>query len=230
MKVMVLAAGKGTRMLPLTQHTPKPLLQAGGCSLIEHQLRKLAAAGFAEVVINHAWLGDRIEAALGDGAQLGVQISWSREDEPLETAGGIIQALPLLGTEPFAVVNADIWTDYPFARLRTALMPGMLAHLVLVPNPPQHPGGDFVLTPGGGLQLRSATDEEHAFTFSGIAVYHPSLFRGVTQRKYPLLPLLQEAIRARRASAELFTGIWQDIGTPERLHALDLALTGANHE
>lgn len=229
MKVMLLAAGKGTRMLPLTQHTPKPLLQAGGRSLIEHQIHKLKAAGFSELVINHAWLGQQLEDALGDGSALGVQICWSREDEPLETAGGIIQALPLLGAAPFAVVNADIWTDYPFARLHAALTPGKLAHLVLVPNPAHNPRGDFVLTNQHELKLcEAATDTAH--TFSGIAVYHPEIFAGVTQRKYPLLPLLQQAIRDRRASAELFAGEWQDIGTPKRLRALDLSLTGATHE
>jgi N-acetyl-alpha-D-muramate 1-phosphate uridylyltransferase len=229
MKVMLLAAGKGVRMLPLTQHTPKPLLRAGGHSLIEHQLRKLKAAGFSEFVINHAWLGQQLEAALGDGTALGVHILWSREDEPLETAGGIIQALPLLGNAPFAVVNADIWTDYPFARLQDALAADDLAHLVLVPNPEHNPRGDFVLTAQGQLQLR-ATDAAGACTFSGIAVYHPTFFAGVSERKYPLLPLLQQAIRARRASAELFVGQWQDIGTPERLRALDLSLAGATHE
>lgn len=229
MKVMLLAAGKGTRMLPLTQHTPKPLLQAGGRSLIEHQILKLKAAGFNEFVINHAWLGPQLEAALGDGASLGVQIAWSREDEPLETAGGIVQALPLLGTDPFAVVNADIWTDFPFARLHVALLPGHLAHLVLVPNPAHNPRGDFVLTEARVLKLRESEDET-AHTFSGIAVYQPALFAGVSQRKYPLLPLLQHAIRERRASAELFAGEWQDIGTPERLRALDLSLSGVHHE
>lgn len=229
MKVMLLAAGKGTRMLPLTQHTPKPLLQAGGRSLIEHQILKLKAAGFTEFVINHAWLGQQLEDALGDGSALGVQILWSREDEPLETAGGVIQALPLLGPEPFAVVNADIWTDFPFARLRTALEPGNLAHLVLVPNPAHNPRGDFVLTAANELKL-GESETETAHTFSGIAVYHPTLFAGVSQRKYPLLPLLQHAIRERRASAELFVGEWQDIGTPERLRALDLSLSGVPNE
>jgi MurNAc alpha-1-phosphate uridylyltransferase len=228
MKVMLLAAGKGTRMLPLTQHTPKPLLQAGGRTLIEHQILKLKAAGFHEFVINHAWLGQQLEDALGDGAQLGVQINWSREDEPLETAGGIIQALPLLGPAPFAVVNADIWTDFPFARLHGALAPGNLAHLVLVPNPAHNPRGDFVLGAQRQLKLRDS-EGEATHTFSGIAVYHPEFFSGISERKYPLLPLLQQASRNQRASAELFEGEWQDIGTPERLRALDLSLTGAQH-
>jgi len=225
MKVMLLAAGKGTRMLPLTRHVPKPLLQAGGRSLIEHQLLKLKSAGFREIVINHAWLGQQLETALGDGSALGLQIHWSREEEPLETAGGIIQALPLLGTAPFAVVNADIWTDYPFARLHEVLAPGLLAHLVLVPNPEHNPRGDFVLAAGQRPALRDDSAEP-AFTFSGIAVYDPQLFAGVSQRICPLLPLLQQAIRTQRASAELYDGVWQDIGTPQRLRALDLSLAG----
>lgn len=230
MKVMLLAAGKGTRMLPLTQHTPKPLLQAGGRSLIEHQILKLKAAGFTRFVINHAWLGRQLEDALGDGARLGVHIDWSREDEPLETAGGIIRALPLLGSAPFAVVNADIWTDYPFARLQAALVPGMHVHLVLVPNPDHNPRGDFVLDAAGRAQLR-ATAAEPSHTFSGIAVYDPACFDAVGERKYPLLPLLERAIRAGRASAELHAGVWQDIGTPERLRALDLSLaSGVVHD
>jgi MurNAc alpha-1-phosphate uridylyltransferase len=229
MKVMLLAAGKGTRMLPLTQHTPKPLLQAGGRSLVEHQILKLKAAGFREFVINHAWLGEQLEAALGDGARLGVQIRWSPEDEPLETAGGILEALPLLGDGPFAVVNADVWTDYPFARLRDALAPGLLAHLVLVPNPGHNVRGDFVLADDGAPALHGAAAGQ-ALTFSGIAVYDPRLFAGDHPRKCALLPFLQHAIAAQRASAERYEGVWQDIGTPERLQALDLSLKGASHE
>lgn len=238
MKVMLLAAGKGERMRPLTEHTPKPLLKAGGLSLIEHQIRKLAAAGFHDLVINHAWLGEQLEQALGAGGQLGVNIRWSPEGEPLETAGGIVQALPLLGPEPFAVVNADVWTDYPFARLHTALQPGLQAHLVLVPNPAHHPAGDFVLEPSGLLRLpqvaetaqnacASNTCTFNTCTFSGIAVYHPELFAAVTERKYPLFPLLKNAINKGRASAELYTGSWMDIGTPARLQELDLQLLQA---
>lgn len=225
---MLLAAGKGTRMQPLTLHTPKPLLRAGGCSLIEHQLRKLRAAGFNECVINHAWLGEQLVAALGDGSALGLEIRWSAEGEPLETAGGIARALPLLGKEPFAVVNADIWTDYPYARLRQALAPDLLAHLVLVPNPPQHPRGDFILGEHGRVLPDGAAGTRH--TFSGIAVYHPSLFAALPQRSWPLRPVLQEAIGTGRVSAELHAGVWQDIGTPERLQALDQSLTGARND
>lgn len=222
MKAMLLAAGKGTRMLPLTATTPKPLLQAGGRTLIEHQILKLKAAGFHEFVINHAYLGAQIEAALGDGSALGVSIAWSREDEPLETAGGIVRALPLLGNEPFALVNADIWTDYPFAQLVHALGAGDLVHLVLVPNPEHHPRGDFALEAGRLCETAQADAPRH--TYSGIAVFHPGLFAGMPDGKAPLLPLLQKAIALGRASGEYFTGDWLDVGTPQRLAALDARL------
>jgi N-acetyl-alpha-D-muramate 1-phosphate uridylyltransferase len=225
MKVMLLAAGKGTRMQPLTEKVPKPLLQAGGCSLIEHQIRKLKAAGFGEFVINHAWLGKQLEQAFGDGSSLGVNIQWSPEDEPLETAGGINQALPLLGRQAFAVVNADVWTDYPFNRLHAALAREKLAHLVLVPNPVQHPAGDFVLQENAEVQMpQSGNAITH--TFSGIAVYHPDLFAAVPARKFPLLPLLQQAMSSNSVSGELYAGTWMDIGTPQRLQALDDMLSG----
>lgn len=225
MKVLLLAAGRGKRMLPLTATTPKPLLRAGRYSLIEHQIRKLRAQGFRDLVINHAWLGAQLEQALGDGSSLGVRISWSREGEPLETAGGIVRALGLLGSEAFAVVNADIWTDYSFSRLTTALSPSDLIHLVLVPNPPHHPGGDFVLDVAGRLGLRGGDNPAGpCFTYSGIGVYHPELFAGLADGSRPLLPLLQAAITAGRASGEVYPGDWIDVGTPERLSALDLQL------
>jgi N-acetyl-alpha-D-muramate 1-phosphate uridylyltransferase len=230
-KAMVLAAGKGTRMLPLTATTPKPLLKAGGLSLIEHQIVKLRAHGFTELVINHAWLGEQLEAALGDGSRYGVSIQWSAESEPLETAGGILQALPLLGSEPFVIVNADIWTDYPFAQLRSALQGTQLAHLVLVPNPEHHPRGDFALSASQALQLPvlGTLPTLPTYTYSGIAVYHPNFFAGVSERIYPLLPLLKRAIAQQQASGEVFTGTWMDIGTPERLQWLDHTLRG-QHE
>lgn len=223
MKAMLLAAGKGTRMLPLTATTPKPLLKAGGRSLIEHQILKLKAAGFTEFVINHAWLGAQIEAALGDGRQLGVAIQWSREGEPFETAGGIVRALPLLGMESFAIVNADVWTDYPFVKLRSALAATDLAHLVLVPNPEHHPRGDFSLSAG---RLTEAAESQR-YTYSGIAVFHPQLFAGLGEGKAPLLPVLRKAIGLGRASGEIFGGDWIDVGTPERLAALDRQLTSS---
>jgi MurNAc alpha-1-phosphate uridylyltransferase len=223
MKAMLLAAGKGTRMLPLTATTPKPLLMAGGSTLIAHQIRKLAAQGFTQLVINHAWLGAQLEQALGDGSSLGVSIEWSREDAPLETAGGIIQALPLLGNSAFALVNADIWTDYPFASLRTALSADDLVHLVLVPNPAHHPEGDFVLDAAGRLGVAESAGAQR-YTYSGIAVFDPRLFAGQPAGKAPLLPLLKQALAQGRASGELYRGAWSDIGTPERLAALDAQL------
>lgn len=222
MKVMLLAAGKGTRMLPLTAATPKPLLKAGGLTLIEHQIRKLQAQGFAEFVINHAWLGMQIEQALGDGSALGVSIQWSREEEPLETAGGIVRALPLLGPEPFAVVNADIWTDYPFAALKTALRTDDLVHLVLVSNPAHHPAGDFALSTAGRLLPKAVATP--SYTYSGIAVFDPHLFAGMAGGKAPLLPLLNKALAQARAGGTRFDGAWIDVGTPERLAALDAHL------
>lgn len=218
MKVMLLAAGKGTRMRPLTETRPKPLLEVAGRSLIEHQIARLADAGFHDLVINHAWLGQQLEDSLGDGSRLGVQIRWSPEGEPLETAGGIARALPLLGTRPFAIVNADIWTNYSFAGLRTALRSGDLAHLVLVPNPAHHPQGDFCIDAGGRLGARGAAP---AYTYSGIAVFDPALFQNLPAPRHPLLPLLQHAIATGRASGELHRGDWVDVGTPERLANLD---------
>ncbi|MDR0780037.1 MAG: nucleotidyltransferase family protein [Pseudomonadales bacterium] len=224
MKVMLLAAGKGTRMRELTQVTPKPLLRAGGHALIEHQIFKLRAAGFCDLVINHAWLGAQLEAALGDGAAYGVRIAWSREGEPLETAGGIARALPLLGHAPFLVVNADIWTDFDFSLLNGALGALDHAHLVLVNNPPQHPGGDFGLSVQGRLTLRP-TAPAPAYTYSGIGVFRPALFTDLPRATYPLLPILEQCIKIGSASARLHHGEWQDIGTPERLAALDARLS-----
>ena len=223
MKVMLLAAGKGTRMRELTQVTPKPLLKAGARSLIEHQIVKLRAAGFTDLVINHAWLGQQLVDTLGGGRELGVQITWSAEGEPLETAGGIARALPLLGDAPFMVVNADIWTDFDFASLTGALAARDAAHLVLVPNPPQHPRGDFGLSDDGRLLNRPASPAP-AFTYSGIAVFRPTLFEDLPLSTYPLLPILEQCIRNGSASARVHRGAWSDIGTPERLAALDAEL------
>lgn len=228
MKAIVLAAGKGERMQPLTLETPKPLLEAGGKSLIRHQVEKLAAAGFSDLVINLAWLGEQVEAALGDGRDFGVTITWSREGEPLETAGGIIHALSLLeaGTpgQAFASVNSDIWTDYPFAALPDIDGRDLQAHLVLVDNPEHHPDGDFVLEDG---RVREGGDDEQKLTFSGIAVYHPTLFAGIAPGKHPLAPLLKKAMAEGRVSGEYYGGQWFDIGTPERLQALDRLLRQA---
>ena len=219
MKAMILAAGRGERMRPLTDHTPKALLQAGGKGLIEHQIESLAAAGFHDLVINHAHLGSQLETALGDGGRYGAHIRWSREpDEALETGGGIFQALALLDSEYFLVVNADLWTDYPFARLNRRIEG--LAYLVLVDNPPQHAQGDFVLT--GGRVLAAGAPR---LTFSGIGVYHRDLFKDCRPGRFPLAPLLRAAMAAGKVSGEHYTGVWRDIGTPERLAELDRALS-----
>lgn len=222
MKVMILAAGRGVRMRPLTDATPKSLLAAGGKSLIVWQLEKLAAAGFSEVVINHAHLGHMIEAALGDGSRFGLSIRYSPEHAALETAGGIAFALPLLGAGPFAVINADIYTDYDFAALARVDLQDGLAHLLLVDNPPQHPRGDFALKAG-----RVCETGKHLLTFSGIGVYAPRLFGGIPpSAKVPLAPILRKAIAADRVSGEHYRGRWHDIGTAERLQALDTELRG----
>ena len=223
MKAMILAAGRGERMRPRTDHTPKPLLKAGGKTLIEHRIESLAAAGFRELVINHAHLGAQIEATLGDGERYGVRITWSREpDAAFETGGGIFQALPWLDGDCFLVVNADIWTDYPFARLARPIpiTSSALAHLVLVDNPPQHPQGDFVLR-----DSRVLAEGTPRLTFSGIGVYHRDLFRGCQPGRFPLAPLLRSAMESGRVSGEHYTGAWHDIGTPERLDALDRMLS-----
>jgi MurNAc alpha-1-phosphate uridylyltransferase len=218
---MVLAAGRGERMRPLTDATPKPLLVVGGKRLIEYHLERLAHAGFRDIVINTAWLGDRIEAALGRGERYGLAITYSHErPEALETGGGIFQALPLLGSAPFLIVNGDVWTDIDFGALRREPPRDALAHLVLVPNPPQHARGDFRL--GQGLVSEG---EGERYTYSGIGIYRPELFAGCTAGKFPLLPLLRQAIAARRLSGELHTGRWYDIGTVERLQMLDAQLS-----
>jgi MurNAc alpha-1-phosphate uridylyltransferase len=219
MKAMILAAGRGERMRPLTDHTPKPLLKAGGKTLIEYHITSLAAAGFRDLVINHAHLGAQIEAVLGNGERYGVRITWSREpDAALETGGGIFQALAWLEGDCFLVVNADIWTDYPFARLARPI--SGLAHLVLVDNPPQHPQGDFALR-----DARVLTEGTPRLTFSGIGVYHRDLFRGSQPGRFPLAPLLRTAMGSGQVSGEYYTGAWRDIGTPERLGELDRELS-----
>jgi MurNAc alpha-1-phosphate uridylyltransferase len=221
---MVLAAGRGERMRPLTDAAPKPLLPVGGRRLIDYHLERLAAAGFREVVINTAWLGDMIEAALGNGARFGLAITYSHErPEALETGGGIFRALPLLGSAPFLLVNGDVWTDIDFAALRRDPPAGSHAHLVLVKNPPQHPRGDFVLDQG-----QVAEGDGERFTYSGIGIYRPELFAGCVAGKFPLLPLLRKAIAARQLTGEVHAGRWYDIGTVERLAALDAQLALEN--
>ncbi|WP_423749412.1 N-acetylmuramate alpha-1-phosphate uridylyltransferase MurU [Pseudomonas sp. VD9] len=218
MKAMILAAGKGERMRPLTLHTPKPLVQAGDKRLIEYHLEALAKAGFTDIVINHAWLGEQIERYLGDGAQFGVRIRYSAEGEPLETGGGIFQALPLLGAEPFLVVNGDIWTDYDFTRLRQPLRG--LAHLVMVDNPAHHPsGGDFYLHQG---VLHDAAPGADNLTFSGISVLE--VVRGLQCGCLQAGAAVAGGHGERSGNGEKMTGRWIDVGTLERLAQVETLL------
>jgi len=216
-KAMVLAAGRGERLRPLTARVPKALVPAGGKALVAWQLERLAAASFREVVINVSWLGAQIEAALGDGRAFGLAIAYSREAEPLESAGGIARALPILGSAPFALVNADVWCDFDLARLRARPLAGRLAHLVLVPNPPFHPGGDFSLA---GESAGNAASPR--YTYAGLALVDPALVAPVRAgEKAQLAPLLRAAAGAGRLSAELHGGAWHDAGTPQRLAELE---------
>lgn len=218
MKAMLLAAGRGERLRPITDSLPKPLVPVGGRPLIAWHLTALARAGIREVVINLSWLAERLRAALGDGSEWGVSIKWSEEGPvPLETGGGIYRAVPLLGPGPFLVVNADIWTDIDFAAL--ALEEGALAHLVLVPNPPHNMRGDFGLE--GDEVVSRETDR---FTYSGVGLFRPQFFEGCTAERFPLLPLLNRAISARRLRGELHRGAWSDVGTAERLAQLEARL------
>lgn len=221
MRAMILAAGRGERMRPLTDTCPKPLLRAGGTPLIEHQLHRLATAGYRDIVINLAYRGHMIRAALGDGAQLGLHLHYSDEgDRALETGGGIRHALPLLGKDPFLVVNGDIWCDHPL------LPPDIgddLAHLVMVDNPSQHPSGDFHLHNG-----RIDDADGPRLTFSGIGYYRPELFAETPDGPFPLAPLLRTAMVAKRIGGEHHHGTWFDVGTPERLNDLDTRLRTRN--
>ncbi|WP_439826583.1 N-acetylmuramate alpha-1-phosphate uridylyltransferase MurU [Aeromonas caviae] len=222
MKAMILAAGRGERMRPLTDLLPKPLLAAGGKPLIVHHIEKLAAAGVTQLVINHAWLGHKLVAALGDGSALGVSIHWSAEESALETAGGIVQALPLLGSEPFLVINGDTWLDLDYRALVSQPLGEDLAHLWLVPNPPQHPQGDFSLQAGRVL-------DTPALTFSGVGLYHPAAFAGLPCGARKLAPLLRYWMAQGRVGGSLLAGEWRDIGTVDRLRELDEQLLAGTH-
>jgi MurNAc alpha-1-phosphate uridylyltransferase len=222
-KAMILAAGVGERMRPLTNHTPKPLLQVGGEPLIAHHLRRLAQAGFSEVVINVSHLAQQIIDYCDDGTRWGLTINYSPEPSPLETAGGIFNALPLLGDAPFLVINGDVWIDYPFEQLLKLTLPNPeCAHLVMVGNPPQHPQGDFALDKQGWV--RELEPGATGLTYAGVGVYTPAFFAGMKPGKMALRPLLDAAIRRGCLSAEHYPGHWEDVGTPERLEALDAAL------
>lgn len=222
MKAMILAAGRGERMRPLTDHTPKPLLRVGGKPLIAWHLERLAAAGFKEIVINHAHLGAQIEEALGDGSAWGLRIQYSPEKTALETAGGIANAMPLLGDAPFLVVNGDVFTDIDFGVLELAAPD--LAHLVMVDNPPQHAAGDFALRNG-----RIAAEGSEKLTFSGVGIYHPRLFASITPGEAAkLAPLLKAAMTQGLVGGSHHLGVWHDIGTSERLQALDSQLLTVN--
>lgn len=222
MRAMILAAGRGERMRPLTDHQPKPLLPVAGKPLIVWHLERLARAGFQEVVINHAWLGAQIEAALGDGSAFGLSIRYSAEATALETAGGIARALPFLGPEHFLVINGDVWCDWDPAQAPAlaATLSADQAWLLLVDNPPQHPKGDFLLEQG---QVRDA--EGPRLTFSGIGIYHPGMFSALPpDAPAPLAPLLRAAMAQNRVHGARHDGRWIDVGTPERLAALDATL------
>lgn len=221
MKAMILAAGRGERMRPLTDLLPKPLLPVAGKPLIQYHLEALCAAGLQDIVINHAWLGHLLPAHLGTGEQFGVTIQYSDEGaEGLETAGGIKKALPLLGNAPFVVVNGDVFCDYPYQQLINKLRTDCLAHLVFVPNPPQHPNGDFGIS-ASGYAVAEATQ---CFTFSGIAIYRPEFFNNVAEGKQKLAPYLRQAMQQNKITAELYKGVWHDIGTVQRLTELSAQL------
>lgn len=256
MRAMILAAGRGERMRPLTDTTPKPLLQAGGKPLIVWHIQRLAAAGIGQLVINHAWLGEQIVQALGDGRRYGADIRYSAETEALETAGGIVRTLDFFQGRPFLVINGDVWCDWDPAQapaIAAAMQSaGRLAWLLLVDNPPQHPGGDFRLdgqgmvhelepqaevlrknaTPPAGAALAGAASAPvdgvaaaSNLTFSGIGIYHPDLFQGLPPgRKAPLAPLLRQAMRDGKVCGARHEGVWVDVGTPDRLSALDARL------
>jgi|SRR5215469_1518287 len=214
---MILAAGRGERLRPLTDSIPKPLLEVKGKPLIVHHLERLRDAGFTQIYINTSWLAEKIQASLGDGKRYGVHIHYSYEGpEPLETGGGIFKTLPLLGRDPFLVVNGDIVTDFPFEVLKHRLKVEFLAHLVMVPNPMHHPEGDFHLSPAGHLR----TEGSPKLTYSGLGVYKAEFFKDCRAGKFSTVPLMKEAMRLEALSGEVYQGFWSDVGTRESLDSL----------
>ncbi len=225
MKAMILAAGLGQRMRPLTDHLPKPLLSAGGKPLLQYHLEALAHSGVSEVIINLAYLGDKIRNFVGDGSRFNLQVTYSPEPEPLETGGALLHALPLLGNEPFLLINGDVWSDFPLHQLsQHTLAEPAKAHLILVANPSFHPHGDFALTEHGVLSTEAALSK---FTFAGISVIDPRLVSEYPEarRKFPLVEALRFSIAKQQVSGAIYTGHWSDVGTPERLHELDRQLS-----
>jgi len=223
-KAMILAAGLGQRMRPLTDTLPKPMLSAGGKPLLQHHLEALAKAGIKEVVINLAYLGEKIQAFVGTGEQYGLNVLYSKEPEPLETAGALLNALHLLGDDPFILINGDVWTDYSLTNLsQYSLSASEDAHLILVPNPDFHPHGDFSPNQLGVLENNPHLDK---FTFAGVSLIHPRLIKYYPHRriKFPLGEVLKYGINEKRISAEVYKGRWSDVGTPERLALLNTQL------
>jgi MurNAc alpha-1-phosphate uridylyltransferase len=218
-RVMILAAGEGRRMRPLTDSLPKPLIEVDGKPLLAFHLERLVAAGFTDIVVNASYFSEQIEAFCGDGSRWGCHVKVVVEPKPLETAGGILNALPLLGDEPFALVNGDVFTHYPFEQLRRHDLKNDLAHLVMIPNPTHHPEGDFQLS-----ETRIVEAQTSRTTFSGLSVMSPHLFAGLAPGKLALRPVLDQAITLKRVSGELFSGLWSDVGTPDRLRNLEIGL------
>lgn len=232
MKAMIFAAGEGRRMHPLTLATPKPLLRVGGVSLLEHQIRRLKAVGTRQFVINVAYLADQIITELKDMDLTGLQCDVSVEEQPLETGGGLLRALPYLGREPFLLMNADVWSALDLKRLvSTKLKDSVLAHLVMVPNPTFHPEGDFALAPDGQVSDKSECLDVLAYTYSGISIIRPELIENfyAEEERFPLKAPLICAMKDGKVSGELYTGEWCDIGTPERLEDVRAAYVHVNH-
>lgn len=227
MKAMILAAGYGERLRPLTNDTPKPLLKVGGKPLIQYHIERLAEVGVRELVVNTSWLAEQVESFVGDGGRFGVRVQWSQESEPLETGGGIRAALPLLGADPFLVINGDVWTDYPLQQLVDRDWSEELdAHLVMVPNPEHNATGDFTLDTDQRVRYPEAGDD--TFTFSGISVMRPEIFAlyPSASKKFPIRDVLASGIKGGYVGGEVYNGQWWDVGTIERLQALDTLLTG----